>query len=96
MYTRDIEKTSFGDPEWALEAPNHVLVPPNEVLKDSGWFLSISYGQKPRQQKKVCSNRSIYTRDIAKTSFGAPGEALEAPNHALTPPNEVLQDSEWF
>ena len=47
-------------------------------------------------KKKVCSNRSIYTRDIAKTSFGAPEGALEAPNHALAPPNEVLQDSEWF
>ena len=64
-------KNSFKPPGWALEAPNHALAPPNEVVHDSEWFWSISHGQKPKQQQKVCSNRSMYTRYIAKTSFGA-------------------------
>ena len=38
----------------------------------------------------------MYTRDIVKTRFRAPEGALEAPNHALAPQNEVLRDSKCF
>ena len=44
--------------------------------------------------KKKFAQIGQFIREILqKNSFGAPGEALEAPNHALAPPNEVLHDS---
>ena len=50
------------------------------------------------KQNEILSNWSMYKQDIAKISFGAVwgGGALEAPNHALASPNEVVHDSECF
>ena len=51
LYAR-YRENQFRAAEGALEAPNHALAPPNEVLQDSEWFQSISHGKKPRKQKK--------------------------------------------